>query len=196
MSKQIPFKADKQCDVCSNLGAYDFMGDLICELCLDKFKENKDRQEKWDRRYLKIAEEVSHWSKDPSSKIGAVIVNDLGQIVATGYNGFPRGVHDDEDRYNNRELKYKLVAHAEFNAVIQAGKEAKGGTLYVYPGWGRPCMCCDCAKSAIQGGIRRVVGLVREQDKDKLERWKESLALAQMMCDEAGIETEVLYEEN
>lgn len=146
--------------------------------------------EKWDRRFLEVAKVVSGWSKDPSSKIGAVVVNDLGQIVGTGFNGFPRGVEDTEERYNDRELKYKLVAHAEFNACIQAGERARGSTLYVYPGWGSPCMCTDCTKIAIQSGIKRVVGAIREIDKEKLERWKESLALGQLMCDEAGIKTE------
>jgi len=146
--------------------------------------------EKWDRRFLAVAKEVSSWSKDPSSQIGAVIVNELGQIVGTGYNGFPRGVDDSEDRYNNRELKYKMVVHAEANACLQAGAAARGGTIYVYPGWGSPCMCTDCAKTAIQAGIKRSVGLIRKIDADKLARWKESLELAQQMCDEAGLKTD------
>lgn len=150
--------------------------------------------EKWDRRYLDVARQVSTWSKDPSSQIGAVLVNDLGQIVGTGYNGFPRGVEDTEARYNDRELKYKLVAHAEFNACISAGHAARGATLYVYPGWGKPCMCTECTKIAIQSGVKRVVGLVRPIDKEKLERWKESLALGMLMCNEAKIEV-VTYNE-
>lgn len=150
--------------------------------------------EKWDRRYLDVAKLVSSWSKDPSSQIGAVLVNDLGQIVGTGYNGFPRGVEDTDARYNDRPLKYQLVAHAEFNACIAAGHAARGATLYVYPGWGSPCMCVDCTKIAIQSGVRRVVGMIREIDAEKLARWKESLALGQVMCDEAGIKTEVYHD--
>ena len=75
---------------------------------------------KWIQRYFKIAEQVSSWSKDPSSKIGAIIVGDKGQIISQGYNGFPRGVIDSEDRYNQRETKYKLVVHAEMNAILNA----------------------------------------------------------------------------
>ena len=145
----------------------------------------------WDRRYLDIAKTVSTWSKDPSTKVGAVIVDDLGRVVGTGYNGFPRGVLDLEERYNNRELKYELVVHAEVNAILTAGHQARGSTLYVYPGFGSPCMCTGCAKAAIQAGVRRVVGLIEEVDEERLQRWKASLSLSQLLCDEAGIEVKV-----
>lgn len=147
--------------------------------------------EVWDRRYLDIAKTVSTWSKDPSTKVGAVLVDTEGRVVATGYNGFPRGVSDDAERYSNRELKYELVVHAEVNAILTAGHQARGGTLYVYPGFGSPCMCTGCAKSAIQAGIRRVVGLIEEIDPERLARWSASLHNAQLMCDEAGIEVKV-----
>lgn len=152
------------------------------------------RQEKWDRRYLDIAKEVSKWSKDPSSKLGAVVVSKENRIVGTGYNGFPIDVEDSEERYNNRELKYELVVHAEVNALISAEGKTRESTLYVYPGWGSPCMCTGCCKSAIQSGIKRVVGLLRPIDDERFKRWEASLKLAQMMCDEAGIET-VTYNE-
>ena len=61
--------------------------------------------DKWDQRWLDIAGQVSSWSKDPSTKIGAIAVKDK-RLVATGYNGFPRGIEDTEDRWNNREEKY------------------------------------------------------------------------------------------
>jgi dCMP deaminase len=155
---------------------------------------NKYHSEVWDRRFLDVAKTVSAWSKDPSSKLGAVVVDPEGRIVGTGYNGFPRGVEDTEERLNNRELKYEFVVHAEVNAIITAGDRARGSTLYVYPGWGSPCMCTNCCKTAIQSGIKRVVGLLRSIDAERLERWKASLALSQVMCDEAGIET-VTYKE-
>lgn len=149
------------------------------------------RQEKWDRRYLNIAKEVSTWSKDPSTKVGAVIVDQEGRVIGTGYNGFPRGVDDAPERYSNRELKYEFVVHAEVNAVLTAGHRARGGTLYVYPAFGSPSMCTGCAKVIIQSGVRRVVGLGENIDPERLKRWKSSLALAQTLCDEAGIETKV-----
>lgn len=148
------------------------------------------KQEKWDRRYLDIAKAVSTWSKDPSTKVGAVLVKD-NRLVSVGYNGFPEGVNDAEERYQNRELKYELVVHAEINAIITAGDRAKGGTLYVYPGFGSPCMCTGCCKAAIQAGVRRVVGLIPTIDPERFARWEASLKLSQIMCDETGIETVV-----
>jgi dCMP deaminase len=111
---------------------------------------------KWDFRFLKLAKEISTWSKDPSSKIGAVIVNDERRILATGYNGFPRGIADTPERLNDREEKYPRIIHAEMNALMNAlysGVSVKGATLYVY---GLP-VCSDCTKSVIQSGIKRIV---------------------------------------
>lgn len=159
----------------------------------EELRLKKQRQEKWDRRYLDIAKAVSTWSKDPSTRVGAVLVRD-NRLVSVGYNGFPEGVNDDAERYNDRELKYELVVHAEVNAIFTAGDRSKGSTLYVYPGFGSPCMCTGCAKLAIQAGVKRVVGLVEEIDAERLSRWKSSLENAQLMCDEAGIET-VTYNE-
>ena len=81
-------------------------------------------QVKWDRRYLHLAQEVSRWSKDPSTKVGAVIVNSLGQVVGTGYNGFPRGVSDTDERYLDRDVKYKMICHAEQNEQQHPHKHA------------------------------------------------------------------------
>lgn len=111
---------------------------------------------KWDTRFMRLAREVSTWSKDPSSKIGAVIVNDRRRILATGYNGFPEGIDDSEERLNNREEKYPRIIHAEMNVLLNAlknGVSVEGATLYVY---GLP-VCPDCTKSIIQAGIRRIV---------------------------------------
>lgn len=66
-------------------------------------------QEKWDRRFLELAKQVSTWSKDPSTKVGAVLVNEDKHVVGMGFNGFPVGVADTEERLNNRELKYKMI---------------------------------------------------------------------------------------
>ena len=63
--------------------------------------------DKWDIRYLKLAKEVSKWSKDPSVQVGAIAVGEIGQVLAQGYNGFPRGVKDDMSRYEDRETKYR-----------------------------------------------------------------------------------------
>ena len=66
-----------------------------------------------DERYIKISKEIASWSKDPSTKVGVVIVGDKGQIVSQGYNGFPRGFKDTIERYSNRPTKYKYIIHAE-----------------------------------------------------------------------------------
>lgn len=146
----------------------------------------------WDKRYLQLAKEVSTWSKDPSKKIGAVAVGAKGQILSQGYNGFPRGIKDLQERLDNRELKYKYVVHAEMNVIYNAsysGVSLAGSTLYVY---GLP-VCSECAKGIIQVGISKVV--LPKYDSDMLPRWKESWELTKSMFDEAGVEiTEVEYE--
>lgn len=111
---------------------------------------------KWDHRFMRLAREISTWSKDPSSKIGAVIVNDDRRILATGYNGFPRGIEDTTERLNDREQKYPRIVHGEMNALMNAlysGVSVKDATIYV---WGLP-VCSECTKSVIQAGIKRVV---------------------------------------
>jgi dCMP deaminase len=111
---------------------------------------------KWDKRFMTMASLMACWSKDPSSQIGAIIVNDERRILATGYNGFPKGIEDTEERLNNRELKYPLIVHAETNALMNAlysGVSVKDASIYVY---GLP-VCPECAKLIIQSGIRRVV---------------------------------------
>mgnify|MGYP003304155349 CR=1 FL=1 len=139
-------------------------------------------QEKWDRRFLRLAQEISSWSKDPSKQIGAVAVNSDRRILATGYNGFPKGIEDTPERYANRTIKYDLVVHAEMNCIYNAtfnGISLKDSTLYV---WGLP-VCHDCAKGLIQVGIKRVV----TPEIETPERWLESLALTEQMFEEAGI---------
>ena len=77
-------------------------------------------EQKWDVRYIELAHKVSEWSKDPSTKIGCVVVGDKGQVLAQGYNGFPRGIEDSEERLDNRETKLKYVVHGEMNAIYNA----------------------------------------------------------------------------
>jgi len=112
----------------------------------------------WGNKYIKLAKQISTWSKDPSTKVGAVVVGCHGQLLSQGYNGFPRGIHDTDDRLNNRERKYELVVHAEMNAIYNAsltGVSLKNSTLYVY---GLP-ICNECAKGIIQVGIKKVVAM-------------------------------------
>lgn len=145
--------------------------------------------EKWDKRYLKIAKDVAQWSKDPSRKIGAVIIGDKGQIISQGYNGFPRGIRDEQQRYDDRETKYKYVVHAEANAIynaIHSGSNTNGSTIYVT---GLP-VCHECAKAIIQTGIRKVV-----MDTLPNDAWLQSGELAVELFREAGVEVEIYLEE-
>lgn len=138
--------------------------------------------DKWDVRYLNLAKQVALWSKDPSTKIGAVAVGGKGELLSTGYNGFPRNIEDSEERYNDRDLKYKMIVHAEMNAIFNAtynGVSLNGSTVYVS---GLPC-CSSCALGLIQVGVKRVV-----MDGDPTNpRWKESWALSESLFNEAGV---------
>ena len=143
------------------------------------------RKESWDSRFLDLAEQIAGWSKDPSRKIGAVAIGSEGQVLAQGYNGFPRGITDLEDRYNDRQEKYKLVVHAEMNVIYNAtfnGVSLKDSTLYVH---GLP-VCSDCAKGIIQVGVKRVV--MREQEIPDI--WKDSWQKTREMFDEADVKWE------
>lgn len=136
----------------------------------------------WDDRFLKLAAHIAQWSKDPSTKVGAVIVRPNRTIASVGYNGFPRGVNDDE-RLNDRPYKYAMTVHAEANAILSANERLDGCTLYVTP----LSPCSSCASILIQSGIRRVVAYMPHQP----EHWADSFAIARTMLDEAGIEWEI-----
>lgn len=111
---------------------------------------------KWDIRFMRLAREISRWSKDPSTKLGSIIVNSERKIVATGYNGFPKGIDDTFERLSNRDEKYPRIVHAEANALMNAlynGVSVKNCTIYIY---GLP-PCPDCTKLIIQSGISRII---------------------------------------
>lgn len=135
--------------------------------------------EKWDRRYLALAEHIAQWSKDPSTKTGAVIVSVDGFVVGMGYNGFAMGVEDTEERLNNRELKYKMVVHCERNAIISAQRDLFGCTLYTWPFMS----CAPCAGMIIQAGITRCVA-----PKNDNPRWQADFQLTKQMFKEADVQ--------
>ena len=138
--------------------------------------------EKWDRRFLSLATHISDWSKDPSTKVGCVVVGPDREIRSTGFNGFPRGIADTDERLSDRDLKYPLICHAEENAIMHAarvGVSLKDCTAYVtWP------PCTRCARSLIQAGIVEVV----YAGKDNVpERWEEDFTRSTNMMKEAGI---------
>jgi len=138
---------------------------------------------------MELARTAASWSKDPSSKIGAVAIGDKGQVLSTGYNGFPRNIKDTQSRLNTRALKYQLMVHAEMNCIYNAtynGVSLDGATLYVA---GLPC-CSQCALGIIQVGIKKVV---MEGDPEN-ERWRESWKLSKDLFNEAQIEWEFINE--
>jgi dCMP deaminase len=140
---------------------------------------------KWDERFVRIAQEVASWSKDPGTKVGAVLVNNK-RILATGYNGFPSGISDNLERYMDREVKLAYTVHAEVNALLNAAKngaQTEGSTLYTtfHP-------CVNCAAAVIQGGISVVVSPTVHSAP---ERWWDSFTRARDLLLEAGIE--VIY---
>lgn len=106
---------------------------------------------KWDQRFLNVANEIASWSKDPSTKVGAVLVSPCKTKVSWGYNGLPRSIADTDERLLNKELKNKLTVHAELNCILNA-TDTIGWTLYVT----KP-PCIKCAAAIIQAKIATVV---------------------------------------
>ena len=139
---------------------------------------------KWYSRFLKMAHETASWSKDDSSKVGCVIVNDDGMVVSMGYNGMPRGVDDNiKDRYV-RPYKYLWFEHAERNAIYQAIGSVKGCTLFV-----THVPCADCARAIVQTGINNVIIDAKNGKKSEfMKRMKESAQVSLTMFKEAGIQ--------
>ena len=142
-----------------------------------------DSFRKWDLRFTELAKHISTWSKDPSTKVGAVIVNKKNQIISTGYNGFPRGVKDTPERLNTRELKYSMVIHAEINAILFSTQPLDGATLYLWPF----LSCSTCSSVIINAGIKRVVAPINDNP-----RWKTSFDLSKQLYHEAGVQVVLL----
>ena len=138
----------------------------------------QSRQEKWDRRFLALAEHIAQWSKDPSTKAGSVIVDADNRVVSVGYNGLPRGIRDTPERLENREVKYKIIVHAERNAILIARRSVAGCTLYVWPFM----PCATCASEVVQAGIVRVVAPPSDNP-----RWIDDFRLSQELFQEAGV---------
>ena len=136
----------------------------------------------WDERWMDLAKLVASWSKDRSTKCGAVIVDDRHTVLSLGWNGFPRHVNDDVPERHERPDKYKWTEHAERNAVYNAantGTKLDGSTIYVtfFP-------CSDCARSIIQSGIRSVFTYYPDF---KNERWGNDFRFSHKMLEEAGV---------
>lgn len=139
-------------------------------------------QEWWDHWFLGLAEYVSTASRDPSTKVGCVIVDKDRRIVSMGYNGFAKGVLDNPCDYDDRAIKDMKVIHAETNAVLFARRDLTGCTIYTYP-FGS---CAKCASLVIQNGITKTVA--HKTPDHLLERWSKSVEIANEMFTQAGVD--------
>lgn len=139
---------------------------------------------KWDVRFLEVAGLVAGWSKDPSTKVGAVIVDDKNRIISTGYNGYPRGVADTVAE-DSREAKLMRTIHAEENALLFASRPLDGCTLYItHP------PCSRCAIKIIQTGIATIV--TPPIAAEFSARWFDELKSATALCKDAGVSFRVV----
>lgn len=132
----------------------------------------------WDKYFLGIATKVAEASKDPSTKVGSVIVRPDRTVASLGYNGFPRQIADTSERLDDRNVKNELVVHAELNAILTAREPLLGYCIYIWPF----LSCKKCALTVIQAGIKRVVAPVNDN-----ERWVASFKEAKDLYDEAGV---------
>ena len=138
---------------------------------------------KWDYRFLKMAIEVSTWSKDPKRRVGAVIADADHRVVSVGYNGFPRGVDDSPALLEDSQQKLLRTLHAEANALLFAACPVADCTAYVtYP------PCSQCAAMLIQAGIARVVTFRPGDAKEAASKWAASWEAAEQMMREAGVD--------
>jgi len=137
----------------------------------------------WDQRFFLLAHHVAQWSKDPSTKVGAVVVGRDRRCIALGYNGFPPGIADTTERLEDRETKYALTQHAERNVLDNAKFDLEGSTLYA-----TFAVCTECAKSII---AKRVARVVCPAPTDR-EPWKTSATRAQALFAEAGVRVTII----
>lgn len=137
----------------------------------------------WDDYFFKLCEVNASKSKDPSTKVGAVIVRPDKTIASMGWNGFPRGV---EDAYEDREHKLMRTVHAELNAILNAREPLHGHTIYVAPLF----PCSNCAAAIIQSGITCVIARMGQPR----EEWAKSFEAARDMFRQAYIDFEIYPE--
>ncbi len=143
--------------------------------------------DKWHNRFMDVAKLVASWSKDTSTKVGAVVVGPDKEIRSTGYNGLVRGVDDDIPERMERPTKYDFFEHAERNAVYNAcrmGTSLIGCIIYV-----TAMPCPDCARAIIQAGIKTVVTYrFVEKEGQPQGTWRDKIGYSEQMFKEAGVD--------
>lgn len=156
---------------------------------------SKFLKSKWAARFLEIASHISGWSKDPSTKVGCVLVSTDGAILSTGYNGLPMVVNDAPERME-RPAKYIWTVHAEAAAVANAarlGAATRGATAFV-----THACCSSCARLLINAGVRAVVfgpgttSMPAEEFEAAAEMFREAgvgvRPIAEVMAEEEALE--------
>lgn len=135
----------------------------------------------WTRRHYNLALHVAGWSKDPDTKVGAVIVGVDPRDVTMGYNGFPKGIADTPERLQDRTLKRKLAQHAERNAMDNARFSCAEATMVttMFP-------CIECAKSIISKGLGYLI-TPRPPQPIAEPSWRDDCLLALELLREAGV---------
>lgn len=149
----------------------------------------------FDKKFYKLALDISDFSKDAFTKVGAVIVGPHMEIRSCGYNGVVRDVRDDVPERLVRPEKYKWFEHAERNAIYNAarvGIPLQDCSIYMHsPIVGPPC--CDCTRAIIQSGIVRIVSAFGSDHPDFWEpRWGDSFLASMEMIEESGIIFDVM----
>lgn len=142
----------------------------------------------WDEIFMRDVYNIASKSKDPKTKIGAILVKDNIPVISC-FNGFPQRIKDLKERYENRDLKRKMVAHAEENTILLSakfGKSTNGATCYTQ---GIPCS--HCAITLIQGGITEIVTHAQWPNLVHSPEWVESIELSKSMLLEAAIKLRI-----
>ena len=144
----------------------------------------------WDEYFMTLAYLVSMKSKDPSTRVGAVIVGEDKEVRGTGYNGLPRGIADKLDRYEDKGYKYLSSNHAEENAILHCARIGIATkNCSIYSPW---IPCARCAKIIIQAGIKEVIydtNFPGNIENNQYENWQESIEISKELLLEANIKT-------
>lgn len=138
----------------------------------------------WSYRFINLAGHIAQWSKDPSTKCGAVIVRPNRTIASMGFNGLPQGMSDDPDLLNSRTHKLERVIHAEMNALLFLRERAEGYDLFSWP----MLPCNRCAAHIIQSGIKKIYF-----PDIPVAHWSGAMGISRQMFSECGVEMEMLY---
>lgn len=136
---------------------------------------------KWDERFMKLANEVASWSKDPDCKVGAVVVSPDARQFSFGFNGFPTGISDEPDRLSHPSIKNALTVHAEVNAILNARRNLSDWVMYC-----TKAPCIDCSLAIIQSGIIRLMC----PEIDPESSWAKRNEIALDLLKEASVATE------